>query len=141
MVANLRRFHDAQERVFGGALDELQRGRKVGHWIWFVFPQVAGLGVSSTSRLYAINSLAEARAYLADPVLGARLREAARALVDGAGGRSAIEILGETDAKKVRSSMTLFLRVAPDDRVFRAVLERFYDGRPDERTEELLGPA
>jgi uncharacterized protein (DUF1810 family) len=135
----LNRFHDAQEGVFDDALDELRRGRKVGHWIWFVFPQIAGLGISSTSRRYAIRSLAEAEAYLADRVLGARLRDAARALIDGAGGRSAVEILGETDAMKVRSSMTLFHRAAPEEPVFRAVLERFYDGRPDERTDELLG--
>jgi uncharacterized protein (DUF1810 family) len=113
----------------------------VGHWIWFVFPQIAGLGRSATSERYAIHSLGEAQAYVAHPVLGRRLRESARVLLAAPPDRSAAAILGELDAMKVRSSMTLFHRAAPDEPVFREVLERFYDGVPDARTTDLLdGP-
>jgi uncharacterized protein (DUF1810 family) len=134
----LDRFVDAQAGVYDGIRDELRRGRKVGHWIWFVFPQLAGLGRSPMSQRYAIGSLEEARAYLADPILGARLRECAGLLLAAPTGRGAADILGELDATKVRSSMTLFHRAAPDDAVFRAVLDRFYAGRPDEATDRLL---
>ena len=134
----LDRFVDAQAGVYDGIRDELRRGRKVGHWIWFVFPQLAGLGRSPMSQRYAIGSLEEARAYLADPILGARLRECAGLLLAAPTGRAAADILGELDATKVRSSMTLFHRAAPDDAVFRAVLDRFYAGRPDEATDRLL---
>ena len=141
MSFDLQRFVDAQADIFNGAVDELRRGRKVGHWIWFVFPQVAGLGRSATSERYAIRSLGEAQAYVAHPVLGPRLRECARVLLAAPPGQSAAAILGELDAMKVRSSMTLFHRAAPHEPVFREVLERFYDGAPDARTEELLnGP-
>jgi uncharacterized protein (DUF1810 family) len=134
----LDRFVDAQAGVYDGIRDELRHGRKVGHWIWFVFPQLAGLGRSPMSQRYAIGSLEEARAYLADPILGARLRECAGLLLAAPTGRAAADILGELDATKVRSSMTLFHRAAPDDAVFRAVLDRFYAGRPDEATDRLL---
>jgi uncharacterized protein (DUF1810 family) len=136
---DLDRFVGAQDS--GGAheqaLAELRRGRKTSHWMWFEFPQVAGLGRSSTARHYAVSGLAEARAYLAHPVLGPRLRECCEALlrVEGA---SAEEILGSVDALKLRSSMTLFARADPDEPLFAKVLERYYDG-PDARTEELLG--
>jgi uncharacterized protein (DUF1810 family) len=141
MAFDPSRFHDAQRGVIEGALAELRRGRKVGHWMWFVFPQVDVLGRSETSRFYAIRGLEEARAYLADPVLGTRLRDAARAMLDGgaATGRSATEILGEVDAVKLRSSMTLFARAAPDEPLFGEVLTRFYAGRPDTATEGLIG--
>jgi uncharacterized protein (DUF1810 family) len=136
----LDRFLAGQRDTFEGALAELRAGRKTGHWIWFVFPQLAGLGRSEMSRYYAIASLAEARAYLAHPVLGVRLHEAAAALL-GTNGRSAEDILGSIDAVKVRSSMTLFGRAAPDDPVFAEVLARFYGGLPDETTDALLRSA
>jgi len=134
---DLDRFVRAQEGVYEGVLDELRRGRKVGHWIWFIFPQLAGLGRSAMSQEYAIASLAEARAYLDHPVLGARLRECAAILL-ATQGRSALEILGSIDAMKLRSSMTLFHRAAPDEPRVAGVLERFYDGRADEATDALL---
>jgi uncharacterized protein (DUF1810 family) len=136
--ADLERFLVAQAGAYPGALRELRAGRKTGHWIWFVFPQVAGLGHSELSRYYAIASLVEARAYLADPVLGARLRECAGALL-AVEGRTAEAILGSVDAVKVRSSMTLFRRADPAEPLFRAVLDRYYGGLPDPRTDELLG--
>lgn len=137
MPHDLDRFVVAQERVYAGALDELRRGRKMGHWIWFIFPQVAGLGYSDMSRRYAIASLDEARAYLAHPLLGARLRECASALLATTQG-TAEDILGATDALKVRSSMTLFHRVASDEPLFAQVLDRFYDGVPDAATHARL---
>ena len=136
---DLERFRAGQTGTYASALAELQIGRKRGHWIWFVFPQLLGLGRSGTSRYYGIRSLAEARAYLADPVLGSRLRACARALVDGAGDRDAETVLGEIDARKVHSSMTLFHRADPDAPDVRAVLDRFYAGAPDAATDDLLG--
>jgi uncharacterized protein (DUF1810 family) len=135
---DLQRFVDAQDRggAYEQALAELRAGRKTGHWMWFVFPQIAGLGRSAMSRRYAIASLAEARAYLAHPLLGRRLRECAGALLDLSGG--ALEILGDVDALKLRSSMTLFARAAPDEAVFQRVLDRYFDGRLDEVTVERL---
>lgn len=135
---DLDRFLAAQEGVHEGALRELRSGRKTGHWIWFVFPQVAGLGRSEISRHYAIRSLGEARAYLGHPVLGPRLREASAAIL-GVPMLTAEEVLGPLDAMKLRSSMTLFHRADPDEPVFRAVLDRFFAGRPDEATDRLLG--
>jgi uncharacterized protein (DUF1810 family) len=134
---DLDRFVAAQQGVYEGVLDELRRGRKVGHWIWFIFPQIAGLGHSAMSQLYAISSVDEARAYLAHPVLGPRLRECG-AIVLATTGRTALEIFGSIDAVKVRSSMTLFHRAAPDEAVFRQVLERLYEGTPDEATDARL---
>ena len=133
---SLQRFVEAQDGVFPGALAELRAGRKRGHWMWFVFPQIAGLGSSPTAQRYAITSLDEARDYLAHPVLGPRLRESASALLD-VEGRSAEQILGYPDDLKLRSSMTLFARAAGDPAVFEAVLDRYYDG-PDQRTIDLL---
>jgi uncharacterized protein (DUF1810 family) len=106
--------------------------------MWFVFPQLAGLGRSATAQRYAIDSLEEARAYLAHPLLGARLREAAEALRAAPPDATAREILGEIDALKLRSSMTLFVRAAPDEPLFREVLERYHDGLPDPATDRLL---
>jgi uncharacterized protein (DUF1810 family) len=138
MDHDLQRFLDAQAGAYEGALAELRSGRKTGHWIWFVFPQIAGLGRSWTSQHYALASLAEARAYLAHPILGARLRSCAAAVLS-ADARSAATIFGELDALKVRSSMTLFHRAAPTESVFAAVLQRYYDGIPDAATDSLLG--
>jgi uncharacterized protein (DUF1810 family) len=140
---DLERFLQAQAGgVYERALGELRRGRKQGHWMWFVFPQLAGLGRSPTAQAYAIGSLEEARSYLAHPVVGARLREASRALLD-LSGADAEAVLGAVDAMKLRSSMTLFDRAAADETLFGHVLSRFYDGEPDARTLELLerGPA
>jgi uncharacterized protein (DUF1810 family) len=134
---NLARFVTAQEGVYAQALAELRRGLKTGHWIWFVFPQVAGLGFSDTSRHFAIAGLDEARAYLAHPVLGPRLRECAQVVADITD-RTAEQIFGSTDALKLRSSMTLFNRADPDERVFADVLARYYDGVPDEATDRRL---
>ena len=136
---DLERFREAQDAggTYGRALAELRAGRKTSHWMWFVFPQIAGLGRSATAQRYAIGSLAEARAYLADPVLGERLRECARALVE-LEGRSAGEVLGTVDAMKLRSSMTLFARAAPEEPLFGDVLERYFDGEPDPETERRL---
>jgi uncharacterized protein (DUF1810 family) len=135
---DLDRFVNAQRGVYEGALDELRRGLKTGHWIWFIFPQLAGLGRSETSRFFGISSLDEARAYLAHPVLGPRLHECANALL-ATRNSTAGEIFGSLDAMKVRSSMTLFHRAAPDDQVFVQMLDRFYGGKLDEATEALLG--
>ena len=136
---HLERFLEAQDRAgtYAAALEELHRGRKDSHWMWFVFPQVAGLGRSPTARYYAIGSLAEATAYLAHPVLGPRLREAAEAMLALPPGRSADEVLG-VDAVKLRSSMTLFHRADPTAAVFSGVIDRFYGGEPDAATDARL---
>ncbi|MGY1745586.1 DUF1810 domain-containing protein [Blastococcus sp. SYSU D00695] len=135
----LQRFVDAQDAAgtYERALAELRSGAKRTHWMWFVFPQVAGLGRSPTAQRYAVSGLAEARAYLAHPVLGPRLVEAARALT-GLAGRSAEQVLGPVDAVKLRSSMTLFAAAAPDEPVFRAVLDRCFGGAEDEATTARL---
>jgi uncharacterized protein (DUF1810 family) len=136
----LERFVTAQDRgVYPTALAELRAGRKRGHWMWFVFPQIAGLGSSPTARHYAIGSLVQARAYLAHPVLGPRLRESAQALVGLDGTAGAEDILGSIDALKLRSSMTLFARAAPEETLFARVLERYYDGAPDPATDARVG--
>ena len=135
--SDLARFVEAQEPVYPAVLAELRQGRKASHWMWFVFPQLDGLGHSAMARAYAIGSLVEARAYLADPVLGARLRECA-GLVLVADAPTAETIFGPIDAMKLRSSMTLFHRADPGDPVFTAVLERYFGGHPDPRTERLL---
>lgn len=134
----LDRFIAAQRSVYNTVVEELRRGSKTSHWMWFVFPQFAGLGHSEMSRRYAIASLAEARAYVAHPVLGARLLECSR-LVLAVRNRTAVEIFGPIDAMKLRSCMTLFRRAAPDEVVFQDVLDRYFDGVPDAATEERLG--
>jgi uncharacterized protein (DUF1810 family) len=138
MTFDLTRFVEAQAGVYPGVVEELRRGRKDNHWIWFIFPQIAGLGRSWISQHYSIASLDEARAYMADPVLGERLRECA-GVVLGTKGRTANEIFGELDAMKVRSCMTLFVRAAPDEPLFQQVLDRYYDGIPDALTDTHLG--
>ena len=137
MPPNLERFVEAQEHVYDSVLTELRSGRKTGHWIWYIFPQIAGLGHSAMSQQYAITSLAEAIAYLAHPVLGARLRECAGVVLD-IRGRTAEEIFGSIDAMKLRSSMTLFHRAVPDEPVFAQVLDRYYGGAADEATDARL---
>ncbi len=135
----LQRFVQAQDGAdsYEHALSELRAGRKTGHWMWFVFPQIAGLGHSEMARTYAISSIQEARAYLDHPVLGPRLLESTRALA-ALRGRSADQVLGEIDAMKLRSSMTLFARAAPVEPLFREVLDRYFGGAPDEATEQRL---
>ena len=131
----LDRFTKAQDQngTYQRAAAELRAGRKVSHWMWFVFPQVEGLGFSAMSREYAISSLEEARAYLAHPVLGPRLTETAN-IITGSEGRTAEQIFGPVDALKLRSSMTLFAAAAPDEPVFAEVLQKYFDGTPDEAT-------
>src|SRR5207244_11784095 len=123
---NLDRFVVAQDAggIYGRAVDELRRGRKTSHWIWFVLPQIAGLGQSSMSRTFAISSLDEAKAYLRHPVLGPRLLDCARAVAD-AKASTADQILGGIDSQKLHSSMTLFLRADPSEPVFQQVLDRY----------------
>jgi len=136
---DLQRFVTAQDAAgtYERALSELRAGRKRSHWIWFVFPQIAGLGHSDNARAYAISSLTEAKAYVADPVLGRRLLDCARTLL-AIEGKSAKEILGEIDAVKLRSSMTLFTAAAPDEPLFAQVLDRYFDGVADAATMQRL---
>lgn len=136
--SSLHRFVQAQEGVYPRALAELRAGHKTGHWMWFVFPQLTGLGSSPTAQYYALADLAQARAYLGHEVLGERLRECVRT-VGEVTGRTAEQIFGPVDAMKLRSCLTLFDRAAaPDDTTFRDVLVAYFDG-PDQRTLDLLG--
>ncbi|NUU32534.1 DUF1810 domain-containing protein [Arthrobacter sp. C9C5] len=137
---DLSRFVEAQDSAgtYQGALSELRAGSKHGHWMWFIFPQIAGLGQSPTSRKYAISSLDEARAYLHHPVLGARLLDCARAVL-AVDGRSAEQIFGGIDARKLHSSSTLFLRAGPDEPVFQQLLDKYFGGVPDQATDRILG--
>jgi uncharacterized protein (DUF1810 family) len=136
---DLERFVAAQDAggTYDRAVAELRRGRKTSHWMWFVFPQIAGLGVSPVSRQFAIASLEEARAYLAHPVLGPRLAESAGILAQMPD-RTAEQIFGGIDALKLRSSMTLFLRAAPGEPVFAQVLDHYFGGVPDPATDERV---
>jgi uncharacterized protein (DUF1810 family) len=133
----LERFVSAQEGAYPQAIAELRRGRKRSHWIWFVFPQIDGLGSSETTRHFAIKSLDEARAFLAHPVLGTRLRECAEAVLQHSG-RAISDVLPHPDDLKLQSSMTLFELAAPRDSVFGRVLDQFYGGERDQRTLELV---
>lgn len=135
---DLDRFVRAQEPVIAQVRAELKAGRKATHWMWFVFPQLAGLGFSHRAQLYGISSLDEARAYLAHPVLGPRLVECTD-LVNAVEGRTAHDIFGSPDDMKFRSSMTLFALASPDEPAFGVALAKYFDGRRDERTLELLG--
>lgn len=135
---DLQRFVDAQAPVYGNVVGELRGGRKRGHWMWFVFPQLRGLGGSPTAVHYGISSLEEARAYLRHELLGPRLRECAR-LVTAVQGRSVVQIFGSPDDLKLCSSMTLFACATEDDEDFVAVLEKYFDGRQDELTLGRLG--
>ena len=130
---NLERFVDAQAAVYRQARRELEAGRKESHWMWFVFPQIAGLGQSASAIRFSIASLDEAKAYLAHPVLGPRLRECARLALD-VEGKTAREIFGSVDEMKFRSSMTLFARASPEDGVFERCLDKYFAGEPDPMT-------
>jgi len=136
---DLERFVAAQDAkgTYDGAVDELRRGRKTSHWMWFVFPQIAGLGRSDMSRRFAISSLDEAKAYLEHPVLGPRL-QACAGLVAQVQGQSAEQIFGIIDAQKLHSSMTLFLRAAPDEPLFTQVLDQYFGGRVDSATDRRI---
>jgi len=134
---DLNRFVEAQRDVYARAIDEIRGGRKRSHWMWFVFPQIAGLGVSATARRYAIQNLAEAQAYLDHPILGKRLLECAEAAV-GVEERSAFEVFGSPDDMKLRSCATLFARVSPPGSVFHRLLDRYFGGEPDDKTISLL---
>ena len=137
-AVDLQRFVDAQAPVFDAVLSELTAGRKRTHWMWFVFPQLEGLGLSPTARFFGIASRHEALAYWRHPVLGPRLKRCT-SLVLAVPGKSAHEIFGAPDEWKLRSCMTLFAAVVPDEPVFRAVIDRFFGGQPDPRTLALLG--
>jgi uncharacterized protein (DUF1810 family) len=135
---DLQRFVSAQDNIYAKALAELKAGRKASHWMWFIFPQLAGLGRSQMAQFYALNDADEARAYLAHPVLGPRLQACTQALL-GWKGRSANDILGSPDDLKLRSSMTLFAAVAPEPGAFGEVLEAFFAGKGDTKTLRMLG--
>jgi uncharacterized protein (DUF1810 family) len=130
---NLQRFVDAQTPVFQHVIAELREGRKTGHWMWFIFPQVRGLGHSSTAQMFGISSLEEARTYLDHPILGSRLRECTR-LVNLLEGRSAHQIFGYPDELKFRSSITLFAKATSDNAIFVEALEKYYNGEFDDLT-------
>lgn len=135
---NLERFLKAQEGAYNRALAELHQGQKRSHWMWFIFPQIEGLGQSATTRFYSVKSLDEARAYLDHPILGARLCECAQAVLD-VEGRSASDIFGFPDDMKLQSCMTLFASLKDAPEVFGQVLKKYYDGEGDEKTVGLLG--
>ena len=137
MTNNLQRFIDAQQNSYQRALTEVKSGKKLTHWIWYIFPQLKGLGMSGNSQYYGIDDLEEARAYLKHPILGARLREITSVFLDMIG-KNAKDVFGDLDAMKVRSCMTLFNEVSDDD-LFRKVLERYYSGLADEKTLAILG--
>jgi len=134
---SLERYIKAQAPVYARALAELKRGEKQSHWMWYIFPQIAGLGRSSMSQTYAIQSLEEAREYLAHPVLGARMRECCQVLL-ALEGKTAHEIFRQPDDLKFRSSMTLFALAAPEVSLFQDLLQKYFAGRADEATIELL---
>lgn len=134
---NLDRFVQAQDRVKDAVTAELEQGQKQSHWMWFVFPQIEGLGRSSTAQRYSIGSLDEAKAYLEHTVLGERLRRWTRLVLE-VDGRSAQDIFGYPDYLKFRSSMTLFAEAADDEKIFGEALEKFYGGEPDQRTLEII---
>lgn len=136
---DLQRFLDAQAQTYDQALAELRSGHKRTHWMWFVFPQIAGLGRSGMAQRYAIRDLAEARAYVEHPVLGRRLVECARALT-ALDTEDPAQVLGPVDAMKLHSSMTLFARAAPDEPAFREVLDHYFGGAEDEGTTSRLRP-
>ena len=132
------RFLDAQRGDYAAALAEVHRGRKTSHWMWYIFPQIAGLGQSSTARYYSIRDLEEAREYYAHPVLGQRLREISGALLD-LRGSDPVAVFGGIDSMKLKSSMTLFALAAPDDPIFQQVLDKYYGGEQDALTLRILG--
>ncbi|NLC01909.1 MAG: DUF1810 domain-containing protein [Pseudomonas formosensis] len=135
---DLERFHAAQQHQYAAALDEIRGGRKRSHWIWFVFPQLKGLGRSATAARYGLSGLAEARAYLADPVLGGRLRESVSAMLE-LGVPNAEAVLGPLDALKFRSCLTLFALADPQESLFGEALQHFFASERDGQTLKLLG--
>lgn len=138
MSYDLDRFKQAQDWDYETALAEIRAGRKRSHWIWYVFPQLKGLGMSSMCARYGIDGMGEATAYLADDTLRARLVEISNALLS-LEGSDPVAVMGHIDARKLRSSMTLFALVPHADPVFSAVLDKYYDGKPDQLTLEMLG--
>jgi uncharacterized protein (DUF1810 family) len=134
---NLQRFLDAQERVYDTVLDELRAGRKSSHWMWFIFPQIIGLGHSGMAQQFAIASLDEAKAYLQHPILGPRLRECTQ-LVLNVEGHSTEEIFSYPDNLKFRSCMTLFMAATTDNKIFKDALLKYFDGKPDTLTLDIL---
>ena len=134
----LDRFLDAQRGDYAAALAEVRRGRKTSHWMWYIFPQIAGLGQSSTARYYSIRDLEEAREYYAHPVLGQRLREISGALL-ALRGSDPVAVFGGIDSMKLKSSMTLFAVAASDDPLFQQVLDKYYGGERDALTLRILG--
>ncbi|AMR32305.1 calpastatin [Mucilaginibacter sp. PAMC 26640] len=136
-IDNLTRFLDAQQRDYGTALKEIKSGHKRSHWMWYIFPQIAGLGFSEMAKRYAIDDMAEAKAYLTHPVLGKRIKEISAALL-GLDSHNATQVMGKPDDLKLRSSMTLFALVEGTDSVFDAVLKKFFDGQKDPATVQLI---
>lgn len=134
---SLNRFISAQQPIYSQVLKELRHAQKTTHWMWFIFPQIEGLGYSSTAKYYSIKSIEEAKEYVAHPVLGKRLLECSNILLN-IKGKSADEIFGYPDNMKLRSSMTLFNFVAPEHKVFADVLEKYFAGEPDEKTLSIL---
>lgn len=137
-MKDLQRFLDAQERDFETALSEIRGGRKKSHWMWYIFPQIAGLGFSSTSKFYAVKDKQEAEDYLRHPVLGKRLVEISNALLE-IEGKTVNQIFGSPDDAKLKSSMTLFGALENTDPVFQEVLDKYFDGAKDEKTLKLIG--
>lgn len=137
MAYNLQRFIDAQEDSYTAAVKEIKNGQKTGHWMWYIFPQLRGLGTSQTAMEYGIIGRGEAKAYLADKTLGSRLREICNTLSQ-VKGKSAVDIFGPGDAKKLRSCMTLFYIVSGKEEVFRKVLAKYFDEKLDPKTVEML---
>ena len=137
MTYDLQRFLKAQERDYNTALSEIRSGRKRSHWIWYIFPQIRGLGFSSTAQFYAIQDLGEAQAYMKDPVLRERLLEISSALLL-LSSSDPTEVMGYPDDLKLRSSMTLFMTAAPEESVFRQVLDKYFGGNPDDKTLQIL---
>jgi uncharacterized protein (DUF1810 family) len=133
----LQRFIDAQDSVYDEVLEELRRGRKTSHWIWFIFPQIRGLGRSHMSEKYSISSLQEAEAYLGHPILGPRLRECARLVLD-IEGKTIQQILGSPDDLKFCSSMTLFARATAENKIFEDALSKYCEGIPDQQTIRMI---
>jgi uncharacterized protein (DUF1810 family) len=137
MLNDLKRFLEAQEKDYSAALTEIRAGRKRSHWMWYIFPQIAGLGASSTTKFYAVKDLAEAGDYLRHPVLGKRLMEISGVLLE-IEDRTAHEIFGSPDDRKLKSSMTLFASLPDADPVFQKVLDKYYGGERDARTLEII---
>lgn len=131
------KFLTAQEHTYPQALLEIQNGRKESHWMWYIFPQLKGLGKSSTAEYYGIGNLNEAREYMAHPILRSRMKAISQAVLD-CGAKSAVEIFGHTDAMKLRSSMTLFQEACPEETVFSQVLNKYFQGKKDSKTLALL---